>query len=79
MLILKFGNFKIEKKKKDFTTIFKKYVDIDKLLVSSKISFGEKNYKHFIGYLYKDHKVKPLHIILSKTRTFVKSYGRRTN
>ena len=30
------------KKKKDFTTIFKKYVDIDKLLVSSKISFGEK-------------------------------------
>ena len=67
------------KKKKDFTTIFKKYVDIDKLLVSSKISFGEKNYKHFIGYLYKDHKVKPVHIILSKTRTFVKSYGRQTN
>ena len=77
-MILKFGNFKIEKKK-DFTTIFKKYVDIDKLLVSSKISFGEKNYKYFIGYLYKDHKVKPLHIIPSKTRTYVKSYGRQTN
>ena len=49
------------------------------MLVSSKISFGEKNYKYFIGYLYKDHKVKPLHIILSKARTYVKSYGRQTN
>ena len=26
-------------------------VDIEKVLVSSKISFGEKNYKYFIGYL----------------------------
>ena len=27
--------------------------DIDKVLVSNKISFGEKNYEYFIGYLYK--------------------------
>ena len=38
-----------------------------------KISFGEKNYKYFIGYLYNDHKVKPLHIMLRKTSFYVKS------
>ena len=31
-----------------------KDVDIEKVLVSNKISFGEKNYKYFIGYLYND-------------------------
>ena len=39
-------------------------VDIEKLLVSIKISFGEKSYQYFNGYLYTDHKVKPLHIML---------------
>ena len=29
-----------------------KDVDIVKVLVSNKISSGEKNYKYFIGYLY---------------------------
>ena len=51
-------------------------VDIEKaLLVSSKISFGQKNYKYFIGYLYKGNKVKPLNIVLPKTRAYVKSYN----
>ena len=26
--------------------------DIEKVLVSNKISFGKKNYKCFVGYLY---------------------------
>ena len=43
-----------------------------KVLVSN-VSFGEKNYKYFIGYLSNAHKVKPLHM-LSKTSAFVKSY-----
>ena len=30
---------------------------------SNKISFGEKYYKYFIAYLYKDYKVKPLHLM----------------
>ena len=34
------------------------------VLVSNKIFFGEKNYKYFIDYLYNEHKVKPLHIML---------------
>ena len=53
-------------------------VDIEKVLVSKKISFGEKNYKYFIGYLYDNYKVKPLYIMLPKTTAFVKSYDRRT-
>ena len=48
-------------------------VDIEKVLVSNKISFGGKNYKHFICYLYNDHKDQPLRIMLSKTSANVKS------
>ena len=52
-------------KKINFTAIkvlfFLKGVDIEKVLVSNKISLGERNYKYFIGYLYNDHKVKPLY------------------
>ena len=58
--------------------IFKKDVNIEKVLVSNKISFGEKSYKFFIDYLYNDHKVKPLHIILPKTSAYVKSYDGQT-
>ena len=53
-------------------------VDIEKLLVSNKISFGEKNYKHFIGYLYNGNKVKPLNIMLPKASAYVKSYNGQT-
>ena len=43
--ILTFGDFEIEKKKcyRNKTPIFLKDVDIEKVLVSNKISFGEKN------------------------------------
>ena len=72
--ILTFGDIKIEKNKFycQKTPIFIKDVDIEKVLVSNKISFAEKNYKYFIGYLYHDEKVKPLHTELPKTSTFVK-------
>ena len=61
--ILTFGDIKIEKNKFycQKSPIFIKDVDIEKVLVSNKISFAEKNYKYFIGYLYNDEKVKPLH------------------
>ena len=35
---------------------------------------GEINYKYFVGSLYNDHKIKPLHTMLPKTSAFVKSY-----
>ena len=60
------------------TFIFLKDIDIEKVLVSNKISFGEKNCKYLIHQLYKDHKVKPLHIILPKISAFVKSYDGQT-
>ena len=55
--------------------IYLKDVDIEEVLVSNKISFGEKKYKYFIGYLYNDHKVKAVHIMFLKTSAYVK----RTN
>ena len=52
--------------------------DIEKVLVSKLISFGEKNDKYFVGYLYNDNKVKPLNIMLPKTSAYVKSYAGQT-
>ena len=52
---------------------FKKDVNIDKALVSNKISTAERNYKRFNGYMFDDYKVKPLHIMLPKTSAFVTS------
>ena len=72
----------IEIEKINFTTIrllfLLRDVDIEKVLVSKKISFGEKNYKYFIGYLYNGNKVKPLNIMLPKTSTYLKSYDEQT-
>ena len=34
--------------------------------------------KYFIGYLYNDNKVKPLHIMLPKTSAYVKRYDGQT-
>ena len=49
-------------------------VNIERVLVSNKISFGEKNYKYIVGYLYDDHKVKRLLIMLPKATAYVKRY-----
>ena len=69
--ILAFGRIEINLKKTGHKTpIFLGNVDIEKVLVSNKISFGEKIYKYFISYLYNDNKVRPLHIMLPKTSAF---------
>ena len=77
---LTFEDIKLEKKNfyHHKSLIFLKDVDTEKILVSSKIFSGEKNYKYFIGYLHNVHKVKPLHIILPKTSAYVKSYDGQT-
>ena len=66
------------KKKFFFTVIrilfFLGDLDIEKVLLSNKISFGEKNYKYFISYFYNSNKVKPLYVMLPKTSAYVKSY-----
>ena len=78
--ILTFGNIEIEKNKfyRHKTPVPLRDVDIQKVLVSNKISFGEKKYKHFIGYLHNDYKIKPLHIMLLKTSACVKGYDEQT-
>ena len=74
--ILTFGDIEIEKNKSycNKIHIFLKDVDIEKVLVTNNISFGEKNYKSFIGYLYNDDKVKPLNIMIPKTSAYVNCY-----
>ena len=78
--ILTFEDIEIEKNKfyRHKTPAFWGDVDIEKSLVSNKISFDEKNYKYFIGYLYNDNKIKPLHIMLPKISAYVKSYDGQT-
>ena len=77
---IKIGNIEIKENKfyRHKTSISLKDVDFEKVLISSKSSLGEKNYKYFIGYLYNNHKVKPLHIMLPKTSAYVKSYDGKT-
>ena len=69
ILKLKKNKFYINK-----TPIFLKYGDTEKVFVSSNVFFAVKNYKYFIGYLYNQNKVKPLHIMLPKTSAHVQSY-----
>ena len=75
--VLRFGN-----RKNTFflhkTSIYLKDVDIEKVSVSNKISFGVKNCKYFSGYLYNDNKFRRLHIMLTKTSAYVKSYVEQT-
>ena len=66
-----FGDIRIKKNKcyPYKTTKILRLLDIEKVLVSRyKISFGEKNHKYFLGYLHHDNKLKPLHIMLPKTK-----------
>ena len=42
--------------------------------MSNKVSSCKKSYKYFTGYLCDDYKIKPLHIMLPKPRTYIKSF-----
>ena len=54
-------------------------MNTDNILVSNKISSGGKNnYESFAGFLYDDHKIKSLHIMLLKTKAYLKDYGGQT-
>ena len=68
---------KLKLEKINFTTIDSHFfgdVDIKRVLVSKKIPFGKKNFKHFVDYLYNGNKKKKLRKMLPKTCTYVKSY-----
>ena len=76
---LTFSDIEIEKKKiyRHKIPIFLKDVDTEKVLISNNISFGKKDYKYFIGYLYNYHKVVA-HIMIPKISVYVKSYDGQT-
>ena len=38
----------------------------------------KKNYLNFFSYLYNEHQVKPLHVMLPKTSTYAKRYDGKT-
>ena len=77
--ILTFDDIEIGKKiYRNKSPIFWEDADVEKVLVSSKISSPEKNYKYFFGYLKNDHKVKSLNIMLPITIVYLKSYDRQT-
>ena len=78
--ILTFGNIEIEKDKfyHNKIPVNLRDVDIEKVLVSKKISFGKKNCKYFICCLHIDHKFKQLNIMLPKTSAYVKRYDGQT-
>ena len=52
-------------------------VNTDNILVFNKI-YSSETKKLFIGYLYDDYKINPLHSILSKTSTYVKDCDGKT-
>ena len=47
-------------------------MDIDNILMSNKISSGDRNYKYFDGYLDDYYKIKPLIIMLPETTLYIK-------
>ena len=77
--ILTFGEVEIEKKKfSAIKLLFFQDANIEKVLVSNKILFGEENCNYLICCLYNDNKVKPLHLMLPKTIAYAKSYDGQT-
>ena len=65
MIILKLKN-KFHQQKNPISMY---YVDINKIVVSSKFSLGKKGFKYFIGY-----KDRPLCIMLLKMTTYRRDF-----
>ena len=49
--IRKFGDIEIQKQK-FYQLVSIKNINIYKIIVSNKVSFGQKGFKYFIGYKY---------------------------
>ena len=50
-------------------------VDIDKIMISNKVSFGKKGFIYFLGYKNNDE-VKPLCVMLPKINGYRDSSGK---
>ena len=69
--ITKLGGIKIEKPKfnQHKRPISIKNIDIDKILVSNKVSFDKKGFKYFNGYK-NTQKINPLYIFMPKMSAY---------
>ena len=80
--VIMFGNIETKERKFHYqknSNFILEDVDIDNILISNKISSGEKSYKYLIGCMdddYKFYKIKPFSITLSKSNAYVKYYDR---
>ena len=74
--IIKFGVIEIEKQKfhQYKRPISIKAIDINKILISNKASFGEKDFKYFIGYKHAK-KFRPLWIFLQTPSAYRKDFN----
>ena len=74
-IIVKFDDIEIKKQKihqyNRPTSI--KNIDINKIVVSNKVSFGKNGFKYFTGYK-DDKKIIPLCILLPKTSVYRKNF-----
>ena len=68
--IITFGNIEVEKSKfhlqNSFILIYG--ANIDRIVVSNKVTFGKKGFEYFIGSKIDSEKIIALCIILPKTR-----------
>ena len=73
--ITTFDNTEIEKRKFHYSKypIKINIADIDKIILSKKVSFRKKGFKYFIVY-NDDEKVKPICIMLPKITRYVQSF-----
>ena len=78
--IITFADIEIQKQKfhQHNGPISIKNIDINKIVVPNKVSFGKKGFKYFIGY--KDtKKIKPLCIFLPKMSAYRKDLKMKLN
>ena len=73
--IIKFGEIEIQKQKfhQHKGPISIQNIDFNKIVVSTKVSFGKKGFKYFIGYK-NAKKIKPLCIFLPKMTAYRKDF-----
>ena len=71
-----FGDTRIKKNTfcRDKSPTLQKAYILRKYYYLTRFILVKKNYEYFIGYLYNDHKIKQLHIMLPKRSAYVKSY-----
>ena len=74
---MKFSDIEIQKQKfhQHNGPIFIKNININKIVVSNKVSFGKKGFKYLIGYEDAEE-IKPLCIFLSKMSAYRKDFDK---